>query len=192
MLFCTTLFVQKRLALPTPLLLGAALLWGAAPAQAQDQIYRCGNEYTNNAEVAKSRGCKPIEGGNITIIQGPQPRATPPRASTPRASAVRNDSAEQRSRDSDARQILQNELRRAEERLAQAREAYANGEPEKEGIEGRNHQRYLDRVQGLKAALDRAQSDVDSIRNELARFGGPQGGNTVSPSGGASGSRAAQ
>lgn len=203
MLLCLTPSDQKRPALSkwmpltrrsaqATLPLVVAFWLAAAPAQAQDQIYRCGNEYTNNAEVAKSRGCKPMEGGNITIIQSPAPRATPPRTSTPRANAPRNDSAEQRSRDSDARQILQNELRRAEERLAQAREAYANGEPEKEGIEGRNHQRYLDRVQGLKAALDRAMSDVDSIRNELARFGGAQGGGSASAPGNASGSRAAQ
>jgi len=153
-------------------------LCGLVPlaAQAQDRIYRCGNEYTNDAEVAKSRGCKLMEGGNITIIQRPAPRAAPTSSSAPRPAAPRNDSADQRARDSDARQILQNELRRAEEQLAQAREAYANGEPPKEGIEGRNHQRYLDRVADLKAQMDRAQSDVSSIRNELARLGGSAGG----------------
>ncbi len=35
----------------------------AAPAGAQDRIYRCGNEYTNNANQAKERGCKLVEGG---------------------------------------------------------------------------------------------------------------------------------
>jgi hypothetical protein len=174
--------------------MASVLLMAAAPAQAQEQIYRCGNEYTNNAEVAKSRGCKPIEGGNITVIQSPKPRANPVvNNGSPRAAAPRNDSAEQRARDSDARQILQNELRRAEERLVQTREAYANGEPPKEGIESRNHQRYLDRVQGLKEAMHRAQSDVESIRNELSRLGGASaGGGAASASGAAPGARAAQ
>ena len=80
------------------------------------------------------------------------------------------DSAAQRQRDSDARAILNTELRKAEERLADAQKAYANGEPEKQGIESRNYQRYLDRVAELKAAVGRAESDVEGIRRELARL----------------------
>lgn len=153
----------------------------ALPALAQDRIYRCGNEYTNDAEVAKSRGCKPMDGGNITIIQGTAPRnaeskpaAPRPTSSTPgtRSSSERVDSNEQRARDSDARVILESELRKAQERLDQANKAYANGAPEKEGIEFRNHQRYLDRVAELKANVGRAESDVASIQRELARMGG--------------------
>ena len=67
--------------------------------------------------------------------------------------------------------ILESELSKAEERLAQAKKAYANGEPEKEGIESRNYQRYLDRVAELKAAVARAESDANSIRRELERLG---------------------
>ncbi|WP_302174610.1 hypothetical protein [uncultured Hydrogenophaga sp.] len=154
------------------------------PALAQDRIYRCGNEYTNNAQVAKSRGCTVIDGGNITVIEGPKP-ATPapsrPAASqgsgtSERSSGERIDSASQRARDSDARAILESELRRAEARLNEARTAYANGAPEKQGIEGRNHQRYLDRVAELKAALTRAENDVAGLQRELARLGGQPSG----------------
>lgn len=152
-------------------------------AQAQERIYRCGNEYTNNVEVAKSRGCALMEGGNITIVQGTTPqRSTETRspgasrssspAATPRTNTERVDSAAQRARDSDARAILEAELRKAQERLAQAQKEYANGEPEKQGIESRNYQRYLDRVAELKAVVDRAQSDVEGIRRELARLNG--------------------
>ena len=145
------------------------------PAWAQEVIYRCGNEYTNSASTAKAKGCKPMEGGNITIIQGPVPKAAAaPKAaqSSPPKSGPRGDSAEQRARDSDARQILEAELRKAEERLAQARKAYAGGQPEKEGIESRNHQRYLDRVAELKASVTRAESDVSGLQRELGRMGG--------------------
>lgn len=159
----------------------------ALPAQAQDRIYRCGNEYTNDAEVAKSRGCKPMDGGNITIIQGTVPRSAESKPAAPRpvsspsgtrSSSERVDSTEQRARDSDARAILESELRKAQERLDQANKAYANGSPEKEGIEFRNHQRYLDRVAELKANVGRAESDVASIQRELARMGG---GKAASP-----------
>lgn len=145
------------------------------PTWAQERIYRCGNEYTNNATTAKSKDCKPMEGGNITIIQGPTPQSTAPRAAAQSAApkpAPRNDSAEQRARDSDAKLILESELRKAEQRLAQAQKAYAGGQPEKEGIESRNHQRYLDRVAELKASVTRAESDVSGLRRELGRMGG--------------------
>jgi hypothetical protein len=149
----------------------------AHPVFAQDTIYRCGNEYINDAAAAKRRGCKTMEGGNITIIQGTRPSGSEAPKSTPKTvsgssrSGSRIDSADQRSRDSDARAILQAELQKAQDRLAQATKAYAGGEPEKEGIEGRNYQRYLDRVAELKAAKERAESDVSSISRELERLG---------------------
>ncbi len=154
-----------------PLALVALMAW---PALAQDAIYRCGNEYTNNPAVAKQRGCTPLQGGNVTVIEGTRPSpAAAPRSSGAGSgnTAPRVDSAAQRARDADARAILETELRRAEERLAEAQKAYANGEPEKQGIEGRNHQRYLDRVAELKAAVGRAENDVAGIRRELQRLG---------------------
>ena len=149
----------------------------ALPAHAQERVFRCeGNpvEYINNPEVAKSRGCKLMEGGNITIVQGTKPQANnaPRSAAAPaaRSGNDRVDAAAQRQRDSDARAILEAELRKADERLGEARKAYANGEPEKQGIESRNYQRYLDRVAELKASVGRAESDVEGIRRELGRL----------------------
>ena len=168
-----------------PLLVAGLCLVSAQQALAQETIYRCGNEYINDAALAKRKGCKPMEGGNITVIEGIKPQSAAPAparsssGSSSRGSGSRMDSPDQRARDSDARAILQSELAKARERLAQAKKAYANGEPEKQGIEGRNYQRYLDRVAELKAAQDRAESDVNSIQRELDRF---------VPSGGASNS----
>lgn len=153
---------------------------GLTQVQAQDRVYRCPGtpvEYINNAEQARSRGCALMQGGNITVIEGIKPQSSDssatrrsPAASSGRNGADRVDSAAQRARDSDARAILEAELRRAEERLKEAKTAYADGAPEKQGIEGRNHQRYLDRVAELKEAVGRAESDVEGIRRELARL----------------------
>ncbi len=140
-------------------------------------------EYINNAELAKTKGCTVMEGGNITVVPGTVPqRSSDTRADAqrktapaPRASNERVNTAEQRARDSDARTILDAELKKAEERLAQARKAYANGEPEKQGIESRNYQRYLDRVAELKADVARAENDVAGIQRELGRLGGASG-----------------
>lgn len=159
------------------------LLWGAGPAQAQSPIYRCGNEYTNNPGNAQARGCRLVEGGNLTIVEGTRPAAAAggsavdgrPGTAAPKANGARNpgervDSGEQRARDSDARQILTTELRRAEERLSDLREEYNNGQPERLASERSNPQRYQERVADLKARLERAESDVAGIQRELGRL----------------------
>lgn len=135
---------------------------------AQDRIYRCGNEYTNAVPAHKS-GCKLIEGGNVTVVQGPRQSAAPVRVAAATQAGSRIDTAEQRSRDSDARLILDSELKKAEARREELLREYNNGEPEKFGPETRNHQKYLDRVAELKANLERTESDIAGIRRELGR-----------------------
>ncbi len=148
----------------------------AGPAMAQDQIFRCGSEYTNNAKDAQVRGCKLVEGGNVTVIQSVRPAANPaPRASGNSSGAVgtpgqRVDSNDQRARDSDARAILESELKRAEARKADLAREYNNGEPEKMGPETRNYQKYLERVADMKSAMARNDADIEGIKREIARL----------------------
>ena len=137
------------------------------PASAQDKIYRCGNEYTNNVSDAKARGCKLVEGGNVTVLQATKPAAAP--AATSPANAPKVSDADQKARDSDRRAILQDELRKAEGKLAELRKEYNGGAPQKSALELRNTQVYQDRVTELKSNMDRAQADVDGIRRELER-----------------------
>ena len=152
------------------------------PAWAQDRIYRCGNEYTNNATQAKDRGCKLVEGGNVTVLQGSRPAAPAPSggsggsgasssgsAASP-ANAPRVDAADQRARDADARAILDAELRKAESRLADLRKEYNDGSPQRSALELRNPQGYIERTAELKAAVTRAEADVAGIKRELARL----------------------
>ena len=143
---------------------------------AQDAIYRCGNEYTNNATDAKNRGCKLVQGGNVTVIAGPaKPSGQGVRLATAGASASsppnspRVDANDQKTRDSDARTILEGELRRTQARQAELIKEYNSGEPEKQGAETRNHQKYLDRVSELKAAIARSDEDIAGIKRELTR-----------------------
>ncbi|MFT4266927.1 MAG: hypothetical protein QM586_06870 [Xenophilus sp.] len=156
---------------PFSALLIATVLTGAA-VQAQDRVWRCGNEYTNNTADAQRRGCKPVEGGNVTIVRGV--RATASSSSTEGGSRAqggpRVDSAEQRQRDSDARAVLETELKKAQARQAELTKEYNNGEPEKQGSEARNYQKYLDRVADMKAQIDRTQSDIDGLERELSRL----------------------
>ncbi len=171
----------------SPTFLALALLLAASAASAQGtRIWRCGNTYTNNQSEAQAQGCKPVEGGNVTIVEGTRIANNAPVRVAAAAGAVsagaapamreaqRVDSAEQRARDSDARQILETELRKAEVRKAELLKEYNNGEPEKLGPETRNHQKYLDRVSDLKSSLGRVDNDIAGIQRELQRLGGAQ------------------
>ena len=148
----------------------AAILLVANSVNAQDRIYRCGNEYTNNAAEAQTRNCKRIEGGNITVVQGTRAvTPAPVKIASATQAGQRVDAGEQRARDSDARAILESELKKAQARQAENLKEYNNGEPEKRGDEGRNYQKYLDRVAELKSGIARNDSDIAGIKRELDR-----------------------
>jgi hypothetical protein len=141
--------------------------------QAQNAIYRCGNEYTNTVSDPAARGCKKIEGTTPTVVPAVRLPAAASRAAATTASPVlavqRIDAGEQRARDADARQILSAELKKAEARQMELQREYNGGEPERRSDETRNYQKYLDRVAEIKANLARNDSDMASIRRELAR-----------------------
>lgn len=151
-----------------------------APALwAQDRIYRCGNEYTNNATQAKERGCKLVEAGNVTVLQGSRPvgaaaantggggvAASP--SSPPSAPRVSNN--DQKARDADARAILESELRKAEARHAELVKEYNGGAPERNALDLRNPQRYMERTAELKTGVARSESDIAGIKREIARL----------------------
>lgn len=143
----------------------------AFTAQAQDKIYRCGNEYTNTVTDAQAKNCKLISGGNVTVVQGFKP-STGVKTASASPSSARISSDDQRAKDSDARLILEAELRKAEARQLELTREYNNGEPEKLGPETRNYQKYLDRVAEIKAAIARNESDIAGLRRELGRVGG--------------------
>ncbi len=171
--------VARRLALLSTTL----LLTLSAQAQ-QGTVYRCPGPpalYTDqiSAQQAKEQGCRTIEGAPITIVSPTRPRpiaGTSPSASAgsaARPAEGRVEASEQRARDSDARKILETELRREESRLAEMQKEFNNGEPERQGGE-RNYQKYLDRVEEMKAAIARKQSDVTALKRELAKLPAPK------------------
>ncbi|WP_027015018.1 hypothetical protein [Comamonas composti] len=169
------------------LLLSLLLPLLSAGAWSQDVIYRCGNEYTNNASQAKAKGCKPVDGGHVTVIHGggakpPAARASSGSASTPAAAssgpaAAKVDNNAQRARDADARAILTAELTKSQEKLAQLKQEYNDGNPQRTALELRNPQGYLERVEQLKASIARQESDVAGIRREIDRLPAPSGAN---------------
>lgn len=177
----------KRTALAVLFLL---LLIAGFAAQAQQAVYRCGQEYTNAPREPAL--CEPLAPQAITVIGGTRPApssaaapAAVPKRSTPaepgataptwagqqRTPTVpaRTPDVQQSERDAQARTILTQELDKARAQLAQLVQSYNQGEPEKWAAETRNHQKYLDRVAGMLAAIERTERDIDSLQRELAR-----------------------
>ena len=96
-----------------------------------------------------------------------RPAAGGPAAAAPPAAFPKVDTSAQRTLDGDRRRILEDELRKEEARLAELRTAFNNGEPERRGDE-RNYLKYLERVQRMREDIGRAESNIVSIRQELA------------------------
>lgn len=159
-------------------LIALAIATTALSGTAQTRIWRCGNTYTNNQAEAQAKGCKPMEGGNITVVEGTKVNGGTPTtriATAPQTTASqRIDGDAQRARDAEARTILEAELKKAEARRAELLAEYNNGEPEKLGPETRNYQKYLDRVAELKANIARSENDIAGIKRELARLPAPK------------------
>lgn len=148
-------------------------------AFAQSTIYRCGNEYTNDATDAKARGCKVLIGGNVTVIQTAKKSnnsntnnstVISPKSNNNASNTPRVDNLDQRARDSDAKLILESELRKTEQKLEQLKKEYNNGEPEKMASEVKNNQKYLDRIVDMRAQMLRTENDIAGIKRELNRF----------------------
>ena len=170
------------------------LLTAGMAAQAQQAVFRCGQEYTNAPRDPAL--CEPLVPQSITVINGtrtapqpitiqrPMPAALPTRSSKPEWAGAESASAgqpytpsvpartpdvQQSERDAQARTILTQELDKARAQLAQLVQSYNHGEPEMWSTETRNHQKYLDRVAEMKAAIERTQRDIDSLQRELTR-----------------------
>ncbi|THT99679.1 hypothetical protein E9531_12065 [Lampropedia puyangensis] len=152
--------------------------WCASVGHAQEKVYRCGNEYTNATGAAKRQGCRAVEGGNVTVIQGSSPapvsrapaNSTAPKQASSATAAPRVANTAQRDRDADARTILEAELRKSQERLTALQEEYNGGTPVRTALELRNPQGYAERTAEIKANMERAEADIEGIQREINRL----------------------
>lgn len=182
---------QRRLSRPAVLTLTGISLCVAAllnSTSVQAKIYRCGNEYTNDASYAAKNGCKVMTGGNVTIVQGTRGSgassgsgnreytasselnhkraALPKTVSEARARRVSN--TKQRERDKDTRMVLEQELQQAKSKLSEMEKEYNDGQPERWGSE-RNYQKYLDRVAKMRKSIERQKTDIEGLQREISR-----------------------
>lgn len=139
-------------------------------------IYRCGNEYLNDATVAQARGCSIVEGGagsvTVTGTRAQFHNQTQVRvgsaasasdlsaltSTTPRPTSWRTDIAEQRARDRDALSILQAELGKAEALMAERQRELADPK------------RHASRLGELQSSISRHLSDIAGLKREISRL----------------------
>jgi hypothetical protein len=139
---------------------------------AQEAVYRCGNDYTNDAARAKSEKCKLLESGAIVTVPSHK-RALDVQTSasqsanrrfigTPLTPATKEQKTAQQKRDSDSQLIIESELKKTESQLADLRQKWVQIPANASGAE-------LERKAYLKQQMARHEADIVSLTRELKR-----------------------
>ena len=157
-----------RIALAAVMLLG-----GRDSALANSDIFVCqdadGRKTYQNTGTGK--GCTRLD--LQPVLTTPAPRQPSGRTAAAEARPIspanfpRVDSQTQRARDGDRRRILEDELGAEEAKLQALRSEYNSGAPERLASE-RNDARYQERVTRLQADLQRTETNIVSLKRELA------------------------
>lgn len=141
----------------------------------QAVIDRCGTEYINAPRDMTQ--CERLTEQAVTVISGLRPSSarTSVMADAPGVDELRTKTeparpvtALQGERDVQARTILDQELQRVQKQHQGLVQEYKQGAPIKWASEQAAPHKYQDRVTALKAAIDRAERDIDSLQRELA------------------------
>ena len=142
---------------------------GANSAQAQDRIYRCGNEYTNDVARAKTEKCKLLESGAIVTVPSHKRTMDVQKATNQNLSkrpaatpATAEQRAQQQKRDSDSQLIIASELKKTESQLADLRRQFDQIPANASGAE-------LEKKANLKQQINRHEADIVSLKRELKR-----------------------
>ncbi len=160
--------IQKRATSVAFFILTTFALGHTGIGLAQEAVYRCGTEYTNDAVRAKQEKCKLLEGGAVVTIPPVQKAiaVTQNRGASLNKSSLQGPKqaasarlAEQQARDHDSKAIIEAELKKTEAQLADLRRQFA----------GLSAAQDLDRKLAVKQQIARSEADVLSLMRELKR-----------------------
>ncbi|MCW7536967.1 hypothetical protein OOT46_03750 [Aquabacterium sp. A7-Y] len=148
----------------------------AARADTEPRLFRCpNNRFTNvlSQAEASARRCRLVDAPAWAPKTRPEGsrrvQADAPPAVRGAALGVKVSREEQRARDADARHILEAELSREEAQLAALRREHNGGSPLRRS-EDHGDPQYRQRTLELGLAVSRKESDIASIRRELAKL----------------------
>lgn len=151
-------------------------------AWARSDVYLCVDangkkEYKNTGNV---KGCTKLDFPSATPIAAPAPSAnrkpatsatsaTPAKAVNVPSSFPKIDESAQKARDSDRKQILLDEHKSEEQKLASLIKDFNNGAPERRA-EDKTQEKYLERVQHMRADISRAEKNLEALKRELSKI----------------------
>lgn len=173
--------MQKQIFIfTTQLVLGLTLI--SSSVWARSDVYLCVDangkkEYKNTGNV---KGCTKLDFPSATPIAAPAPSANrkvatssssaaPTKAVNVPSSFPKIDESAQKARDSDRKQILLDEHKSEEQKLANLIKEFNNGTPERRA-EDKTQDKYLERVQHLRAEMSRAEKNLEALKRELSKI----------------------
>lgn len=149
------------------------LTLSAIPAQAKVCLYQDADGHLTYSNMAESppKGAKKIRCFEERTPPGSAGEPSPARNSGARDSDAfpKVDGNTQRERDNERRKILDNELATEQRRLDEARKELAEQESVRTGDET-NYQRFLDRVQPYRDAVENHERNIEAIQREIVNM----------------------
>jgi hypothetical protein len=145
----------------------ASMLYTAS-AQAEICMYRDAQGHVTYSNVTQA---PPKGATKIRCFREKTPAATTSTDDSPPKPAAKDtfpsvDRSTQRQRDASRRSILEEELAAEEQNLQEARRELEEQESVRLGNEG-NYQRYLERVQPFREAVENHERNVQALRREI-------------------------
>lgn len=130
----------------------------ASHGLAQEVVYRCGNEYTNDVSAAKRSDCQRVAGTASVTIPAAK-RAMEVKKQTQPSSSTAPKSLEQQVRDADAKRVIESELKKSEAQRIEVNKQF----------EQLSSSQDTERKLALKQQLARLDADIVSLKRELRR-----------------------
>lgn len=130
---------------------------------------RGGVTYTNIPSGLPRKGVEKINvpvppPSDVHLPSAPGVKVKP----SPPANFPKVDSQTQRKRDLSRKQILDDELKSEEQSLDAAKKAVVEAETVKLGSTDKNHQKYIERLEGLKDQVSLHEKNVDALKKEIS------------------------
>lgn len=138
---------------------------------ANQAIYKCGNEVTN--QPLDSQNCRMLDISLATQIEGtrvqvPQNRA--PSNGGSNTSSASSRTPEMQMRQAQSRTILEDEWQKLSAQYAEMVRLYNQGQPLLMPGESTHQLQYKQRVQDMKQQLQRFERDLQALNRELNRY----------------------
>jgi hypothetical protein len=131
----------------------------ASHGLAQEVVYRCGNEYTNDVSAAKRSDCQRVAGTASVTIPAAKRAMEVKKQTQPSSSITAPKSLEQQARDADAKRVIESELKKSEAQRIEVNKQF----------EQLSSSQDTERKLALKQQLARLDADIVSLKRELRR-----------------------